>query len=612
MTGPVKMTPLEASQFIKTALEHHRAGRVVEAEAMYRQVLSAIPNDLDALHLLGVLLGQTGRGEAGIELVAKACALSPNSSSLFASFGNLLRDGGQTARAIAAYLRAIQLDPNSAETHNNLGNAFLDQQRFGEAEQAYRAALRLNPGLDRAWSNLGVVYRLAGKGSEAVAAFRKAIELGPHSSIAHDNLGIALREDGQLDASLVAHQRAVELQPNSAIIHNHLSVALKAMGRLDDAVAASLTAVALDPNDADAYCTLGSGLAELDRVDDAIAAFRKAIALRPEFGGAWTNLGMSLGDKGSFAQSLEACQKAADVDPADPIMHLNLGVALLRMGAFERGWVEYEWRWLCTSVYPPRPFNQPRWDGRPLEGKTIFLHADQGLGDTLQFIRYVPLVCGRGGRVLLGCDAPLRRLLESAPGIERIFSDGENIAAFDVHCPVASLPAIFATTAETIPAHVPYLRAKPRLAEEWRRKLAPFAGQYKVGLVWAGRPAHRNDKNRSLALAQLAPLAADGITFFSLQKGAAAAQADNPPAAMRLFDMTNDLFDMADTAGLIENLDLVISVDTSVAHLAGAMGKPVWTLLPLNPDWRWMLEREDSPWYPTMRLFRQRTAGEWE
>lgn len=606
------MTHLDAAQSIQAALQHHRAGGFAEAEKLYRQVLAAQPEQTDALHLLGVLLGQTGRTQAGIELLGRACDLCPDYAAMFLSLGNLLRDAGRPEQAIAAYVRALRLHPAGGEAHNNLGNVLIDQNRFAEAADAYRAAVRLNPKLDRAWSNLGVALRAMGQFSEAADALRRAIELDPNSSIAYDNLGIVLREIGEIDASLEAHVQSLALQPNSSAAHNNMSVTLRIKKRWDESLAACQKALALDPHNAEAFNNLGVTLAEVGRTDDAIAAYRKAIELRPGFGAAWTNLGVSLGDAGLFAQSLAACQMAVDVEPASASARFNLGVILLKLGQFERGWVEYERRWECRGLFPPNRFTQPRWDGRALSGQTVFLHADQGLGDTMQFIRYVPLIRARGGRVLFECAAPLLRLLVGFPGIETVYAQGRTPPEFDFHCPLGSLPAVFSTRAESIPVEVPYLRARPRLVNDWRGKLAPFEGQLKVGLVWAGRGAHKNDRNRSLPLARLAPLAAEGITFFSLQKGEASAQADDPPPGMRLIDFTAELFDLADSAGLIENLDLVISVDTAVAHLAGAMGKTIWTLLPVNPDWRWLLERDDSPWYPTMRLFRQGPREQWD
>ena len=283
-------------------------------------------------------------------------------------------------------------------------------------------------------------------------------------------------------------------------------------------------------------------------------------------------------------------------------------------GDFPEGWMEYEWRWKCKDFPSQRQsFGQPQWGGDSLQGRTLLLHAEQGLGDAVQFIRYLPLAAQRGGRIILGCRPELQRLLQTAAPDLQVLAGGQFLPPFDVHCPLLGLPRLFATDLTNIPRNVPYLHADSADAAIWRDRLADPSSSLKVGLVWAGSPANKNDRNRSLKLASLAPLAnVPGVRFLSLQKGAAATEAKTPPEAMELIDVADELKDFADTAALIAVLDLVIAVDTAVVHLAGAMGKPVWVLLPFVPDWRWMLERTDSPWYPTMRLFRQTQLAEWE
>jgi len=287
---------------------------------------------------------------------------------------------------------------------------------------------------------------------------------------------------------------------------------------------------------------------------------------------------------------------------------------LLLQGDFKRGWQEHEWRWKCRDYpSPQRNFAQPLWDGSALERRTLLLHTEQGLGDAIQFIRYLPLVAQRGGKIIIECQAELRRLfqtmLEKCPIVVR----GDPLPAFDLHCPLLSLPLIFGTTLENIPQTVPYLHADAQDVKKWRERLDEHSPHLKMGLVWAGSPTNKNDRSRSIKLQSLAPLGqVPGVRLLSLQKGAAAAEAKTPPMGMELVDYTQELTDFADTAALIANLDLLISVDTAVVHLAGAMGKLVWTLLPFSPDWRWLLERENSPWYPTMRLFRQQVIGDWD
>jgi hypothetical protein len=293
--------------------------------------------------------------------------------------------------------------------------------------------------------------------------------------------------------------------------------------------------------------------------------------------------------------------------------HWNLALTLLLNSNLPEGWREFEWRLKIPEIVAPRDFSQPGWNGSDLRGKTILVHDEQGFGDAIQFARYLPMVAERGGNIILGCARETAGLFQTMPAIGRVLTSGQPMPGFDAHVPLLSLPLMFGTTLSTIPAKVPYLTAPAEGVENWRRKIGAGDGRVRVGLAWAGRPTHKNDPRRSMRLDQFAPLAnIKSVCFYSLQKGEAARQSASPPAGMQWVDWTDDLHDFADTAGLVANLDLVICVDTAVAHLAGAMGKPVWVLLPFVPDWRWLLNRDDSPWYPTMRLFRQSTAGDWD
>jgi hypothetical protein len=321
---------------------------------------------------------------------------------------------------------------------------------------------------------------------------------------------------------------------------------------------------------------------------------------------------VALQDRLQYGEAAGHYRRALEVDGEYADAHWNLSLALLTMGNMPEGWREYEWRWKMRGLFQPRSFARPLWDGKAAQGRTILLHAEQGMGDTLQFIRYAPLVAERGLTVIVECQQEVAELVRGVRGIHQVVARGQQLPAFDVHCPLLTLPLLFGTTVESIPAQAPYLAADRLLQEQWRERLAASAPGLKAGLVWAGKPTHRKDSRRSCALSAFAPLArVEGISWHSLQKGEAAQQAAHPPEGMQLTDWTDEMKDFSVTAALVANLDLCISVDTSVAHLAGALGKPVWTLLPYEPDWRWMLGREDSPWYPTMRLFRQELPGQW-
>jgi Flp pilus assembly protein TadD len=450
--------------------------------------------------------------------------------------------------------------------------------RFVEAENICRQILAHQPRHLDALHLLSVLAARSGDLGAAIELINRAIALKPGVADYYSNLGELQRRAGQLDQAIVSLRRALSLQPDHAVAHYNLGLIFGQRELFDDAIAAYQQALALRPGMFEALIAQGNALVRTKRFDEADAVYRCAIAL----------------------------------NPSSPEAHWNYALLQLRLGNYENGWDEHEWRHHVKSDFaPPQSFAQPMWDGSDLRGKTILLHAEQAFGTSLQFVRYVPLVAERGGRVILQAPPELVRVLKGLRGAEEIIAVGELLPGFDVHCPLLSLPRQFATRLKNIPCQIPYLHAEPELVERWSRRLEPYRSQLKVGLVWAGRQVHMSDGDRSIKLAQLAPLASVGLdAFFSLQKGSPAGQ--SPPDGMNLIDWTGDLEDFAGTAALIANLDLVITVDTAVAHLAGAMGKPVWVLLLCVSDWRWLLDREDSPWYPTMRLFRQPAIGDWE
>jgi Flp pilus assembly protein TadD len=492
-----------------------------------------------------------------------------------------------------------------------------------QALAAYRQAVMLQPGSAVAHHNLGNALRDGGRLVEAVAEFRQALALKPDLMESHISLGNALARLGQLEEAVAVYRRATALKPSSAQAYSNLGCLLRAQGQLDAAMAAFRQAVALKPDLAEAHYNLGNGLYDQGLLEQASAAYRQALALRPGIAGAWNNLGNCLRDLDDLDAAIAAYRRAVAIEPNYADAHSNLALALLLHGDFAAAWPEHEWRWRCQGLIFPGPLPAPRWDGGDLAGRTILLRAEQGFGDTLQFIRYVPLVAARCGRVVVECQAELVTLLRGMPGIGQLVAHGDALPAFDVYCPLLSLPLLFGTGLSNIPGTVPYLSADAARAEQWAARIAseaaaqgsPGAGRrpLRVGLAWAGRRTHINDHNRSIRPQALAPLGqVPQVSFYSLQKGSPAPGAPPPPSGLHLIDWTTELRDFADTAALVANLDLVITVDTSVAHLAGAMGKPVGVLLPFVPDWRWMRGRADSPWYPTMRLFRQPRRGDWE
>jgi tetratricopeptide (TPR) repeat protein len=527
--------------------------------------------------------------------------------------GILHHRAGQLAQARAFYQQVLAKQPGHADALHLLGVIAHQAGQNDVAVDLIVKAIAIKPDYPQAHCNLGNVLRDMGRLDESITACRRAIDQKPDLAEAHCNLGNAQQDKGQLAEAVAAYRHAIALKPNYPEAHSNLGASLRENHQLDEAIGACRAAIACRPTFAEAHSNLGIALHENQQLDEAIAAYRRSIDLAPGLAEAHYNLGTALRDKGLLDEGIAAYRHAISLRPIYPEAHYRLAGVLLLKADFPRGWKEYEWRWPCRDF--PKPcwtFDRPRWDGADLANRTILVHAEQGFGDTIQFIRYVPLLAALGATVIFGCDPALRRLLERTAGIAQWLDWGQPLPAYDCHCPLMSLPLVFETTLQNILHDVPYIRAETEAVDRWRQALAGDGPGLKVGLVWAGRPTHQNDRNRSLPLSALAPLAmAKGVRFYSLQKGEASRQASNPPAGMELIDRTDQLHDFADTAALIANLDLIISVDTAVAHLAGAMGKPVWALLPFVPDWRWLLDREDSPWYPTLRLFRQPDRGDW-
>ncbi len=591
--GPPPMADRNGpAALLAEGMAHHSAGRLAEAEAAYRRVLDASTGHPDALHLLGVIALQVNKPAAAVELIGQAIRANPRSVVYHSNLGSALRRLGRLDEALAACRRALELDASFADGYNNLANVLLDKQLHAETADALRRLLSYRPALTEQRLMLARVLILDGRPAEAVEALEALLRLAPGSADAHVNLGVALRKLGRNDEAIATYRRGLELAPGNAALLSNLGSALDQQGRSVEAVDCYRQAIDHQPGFVDAHVNLSVSLRDLNRLDEAAAAAREAIRLKPD--------------------SAEA--------------HTNLGHARLLQGDLPEGFAEYEWRFrIADFPSPTRSFPVPAWDGGPLDGLTLLVHDEQGVGDGINFLRYIPLLRERGARVIVECNTQLLRLFQSAPDVDTVVGRFAPLPAFDRHVSLLSVPHLMGTRLETVPAAVPYLRAEPELLARWAARLGPSGdgnpGDFprdcprdcRIGLVWAGSPGHRNDRNRSLALAALAPLGrVPGVRFYSVQKGPAAAQLATPVPGLAITDLSGEIGDFADTAAIVSHLDLVITVDTSVAHLAGALGRPVWVLLPFAPDWRWLMDREDSPWYPTMRLFRQPAPGAWD
>lgn len=453
-----------------------------------------------------------------------------------------------------------------------------------------------------------IQYLREGRPHQAEAVLRELLRFDAANAHALHLLGVIALQAGKHAPAVDLLRAAIASSPGVAVYHGNLGVALKALGRSDEAIAEHERAIALDPANAEFHSNLGTALRDAGAAESAIACFERAIALRPARFEAHYNLGNALRDQGRLEQAVACYDRALALRPEHADAHVNRGMTQLLRGDFAAGWDGYEHRNDRSGSASTDGGQPPQWRAEPLAGKTILLRAEQGFGDTLQFVRYAPMVAAGGASVVLEVQPELFSLLQGMAGADRVMARGMPRPEVDLQCPLPSLPRAFGTTLDSVPSTVPYVAPSGEMIERWRIRIASGDGA-RIGLAWAGSPTHVNDRNRSLPFAALRALAGvPGVRLFSLQKGPAAGEAHGAPDLVLLGD---ELRDFADTAAVIAHLDLVISVDTSVAHLAGAMGKPVWVLLPFVPDWRWLWQRSDSPWYPTARLFRQPQAGDW-
>jgi tetratricopeptide (TPR) repeat protein len=491
-----------------------------------------------------------------------------------------------------------------------LAERYRGEGRALEAEGLCRKVLEAQPNLPEAVHLLGVIAHQNGKVGEAIEHVRRATQIAPQVALYHANLGEMLRLTGKPKQAAEEARRALEIEPAMAAALSNLGVALYELKDYEGSAQAHRKAVAAKPDFAQAHSNLGNALHALKRFDEAVVSYRRAIELAPNFADGWSNLGTTLHHSGRYDEAIAALRRAIALDPNQANAHSGLGILLLMRGDMAEGWEEYEWRLKSTEVRLPYHPQRP-WQGESLKGRRIYIHAEQGFGDTIQFTRYVPLLAARGAAVTFRVQQGLAGLFrQSLPGIEVLGDRGAPAVIADCECALLSLPRLFGTRLETIPAIVPYLRADEKEAAQWRARFAKLGG-FKVGIVWAGNPEHVNDMRRSIPLDDLASVfAVPGVSFVSLQVGPRASELEKR-RDLKIADVSSDLVGFAQTAAAMEALDLVITIDSSVAHLAGALAKPTWLFMPWVSDWRWLLGREDNPWYPSMRLFRQLEGQSW-
>lgn len=558
-------------------------------------------------------LQNSGQPLAAVAIFRSLVTRHPANAQLLYLAGTAEIQAGHDVEAINLLQKSLSLDPEQANAQSNLGVAFWNLRDFDHAEAAYRSAIRLKPDYAEAYSNLSMVL-LDGfeKPEDALKMADHAIEILPDYADAHNNRGNALQALARFDEALKAYEQSLLIRPNYAFAHNNRGNALRKLDRLVDAVEAYQEAIHLKPDYAEAYCHMGCTLGELGMVSDARYFFQRALSIDPGFSKAHFNLA-AIADKTNNRELALAClDRAIALDPDLLDAYWNKSLLKLLLGDFEEGFRLYEWGWKNKLRGSGRGFKQPLWLGQePLAGKRLLIHQEQGIGDCIHYARYVQLAVDMGAEVILETVAPLIPLLQSLKAPCTLVAVGNPLPEFDTYIPLMSLPLAFGTTLAKMPPSEPYLFAEPKRITAWSQRLGKHS-KPRVGLVWSGSTLHKNDHNRSMPLKDLLPLLSLPLEFHCLQKEI---RADDLPclAALPMIN-THDsaLNDFADTAALVALMDVVISVDTSVAHVAGAIGKTVWIMLPAAPDWRWLLDREDSPWYPSARLFRQKQPGDWD
>jgi tetratricopeptide (TPR) repeat protein len=588
----------------------HLEGRFPQAEAMYLYLLEQNPGDSETLHLLGLLHADTNRFETGIQLLRVAIAIEGPKPWLCRNLGVILERCGDSAAAIACYRQALVEAPHDHELWAATAAVLTREERQQDAADCWKQALESNTCTTyrAGWAN---ALALSGDRPAAIAQYEILLAQEPDHIEATFHCAVAYMQESKEKPAIAGFLRTLELAPCHARAANNLGILYQLEKNYEQAIGYYQRSIRADPEYDAAIYNLGTAWQERNQPRRAICVFRKVLQRKPDHAAAWTNLGNAWLAWNAIDAAISCYRKTLALRPEETAAAWNLGIVSLLNGDLQSGWAGYEQRFDVPGATPRRAFATPLWRGESLTGKTLILHAEQGIGDTLQFVRYAPIFASQGARIVVECQTGLLPLLVGMEGVAvwvgaRKDGSVDHLPAADFQLPLLSAPAITGTALDTIPLPEGYLHAPATSARKWKRWLGAPTRQLRVGVCWAGNPNHKNDMNRSISAPLLAMLeAVPTVEWVNLQKG-------HPmPAAPDMRNAARELHDFADTAGLIENLDLILSVDTSVAHLAGALGKPVWVMLPYAPDWRWMLDRSDSPWYAKARLFRQSERGNW-
>ena len=566
---------------VQQGLNLHQRGNLNDAQNIYEQILSIQENNFDALQLLGALFAQVKKYPQAIKFLSKAIIVDPNHAGCFSNLGISFQKLRRLEEALSSYDKAISLQADYAEAYSNRGAVLQELKRFDEALSSYDKAISIKGDYAEAFNSRGTVLEELKCLEEALSSYHKAISINKDYTEAYYNRGNVLHKLKRLEEALSSYDKAISLHEDYAEAYSNRGLVLQDLKRLEEALSSYDKAISLHEDYAEAYSNRGTVLEELKRLDEALSSYEKAISINKDYAEAYW----------------------------------NSSICYLLAGNFNEGWARYEWRWQSKSISKTagiRKFSQPLWLGTEvLKDQTIFLYAEQGLGDTIQFSRYVSLVAGLGAKVVLEVQPSLVKLLSYLEGISQIISKGDKLPNFDYQCPLMSLPLAFKTELKTIPSVSKNISTDEKKVEKWQAILGEKT-KPRVGIVWSGAVNHKNDLQRSLKLSQLITHLPSDYEYLSLQKETSDVDKEVLIEYCKIKHFGDDLKDFTDTAALCELIDIVISVDTSVAHLAGTLGKNTWVLLPYSPDWRWLLDRNDSPWYSSVKLYRQEKINDWE
>jgi len=568
-----------ATKTLVEVIADHQAGKLEQAESGYRDLLKEDPDNADAIHLLGVICFQREALEEARELVTRAIRINGSVALYHANLGRIEKARGDIIKTIRAYRQSLTLMPDQADVNSDIAAVLID----------------------------------AGECAEALQFAERALDLLPRFAAAKFNRGMALAGLGRYEAAISAFQATVQLDNGFADAYFQMALIHQESGHLDKAEGGYRNAISIDPSQIEAHCNLGNILRADGRLTEALQCYERALLVLPDVAEIHSNKGVALHELGEREQAIESYRRAIELDADDAEAHRNLSMALLQGDEYEEGWHESEWRWRTRHfVSIRRDWSKPQWSGEALAGKTILVYAEQGFGDSFQFSRYIPLIAGQGGHVIVEAPDTIEGVLRTIDGVEKLISPGAAMPEFDFHIPMMSLPRAFGTTIESIPAPHSYLSAPSEAVQIWRERFGGREEEHRIGIVWKGSSEHSGNLWRSPGLEVFRPLLSqEGHRFFSLQKDDGRKDLKEVGLAEQIIDLETGLNSFSDTAAVIAQLDLVITPDTSVAHLSGAMGCSTWIVLPHVAEWRWGIGRKDCPWYPSARLFRQSSPGDW-